>query len=342
MKKVMKRVVSLCAISALALSVLAGCGNDADKDQQSAQKEVQGGSEKETMTIGFSFRSQDETATQWWAATEKLIEEYNADENNDYTIEYFFTNADQDVDTQLSDVDSMIVRQPDVICIQAVDTEGSIPAFEACTAAGIPVIDYGYDAAYADYTAKLITIDHYGAGVMQAEFLEKYLEEHPDETLNICYINGAQGIQQMEDRYQGFYTIFDSEYKDRVKLLDMQYCNFSADTALSTMEDWLQSYPEVNCIVGCNDEMVVGALQACISANHEVVSVGMDGTDVAKQAIKNDGYTATVFYDFNTFAEEGLKLAISVATDGEYERDTDVSGQAMTLVDATNIDEYLK
>lgn len=340
MKKIMKKAMNICAISALAISLMTGCGNT-DKDVQQSAK-TESGNEKETLTIGFSFRAQDETLTQWWERTVELIDEYNADESNPYHIEYLFANADQDVDTQISDVDSLIVRQPDVICIQACDTEGSVPAFEACTQAGIPVIDYGYDSAYEDYTAKLITIDHYGAGVMQAEYLEKYLEEHPDETLKICHINGVQGISQMEDRYQGFCTIFDSEYKDRVELLDTRYCNFSADESMRTMEDWIQAFPEVNCIVSVNDEMAVGALQACIAAKHEVISVGMDGTEVAQQAIKNDGFTATVFYDFETFASEGLKLAVAVGSGGDFERDTDVSGQAMQIVDSSNIDEFLK
>lgn len=340
MKKILKRIVSVLAVSAMAMSLLAGCGNESDEKTVDSAGTGESNNSREELTIGFSFRSLDEAMTVWWDATEALIEEYNADDSNPYTVKYYFTNADLDVDTQISDVDSLIVRQPDVICIQSVDTEGSVPAFEACAAAGVPVIDFGFGTTFEGYTSSLITIDHYGSGVLQAEWLENYLDENPDVTLNIVYANGAQGIAQMEERYQGFCTIFDSEYKDRVKLLDSQYCNFSADTAMATMEDWLQTFPEVNCVVSANDEMCIGALQACISAKHEVISLGMDGNNLGMKAIIDDGYSGTVGFDFNKIAATGVELAIAVASGGEFEVNTDISAEVTTVIDASNVNDY--
>lgn len=340
MKKALKRVFSIMAASAIVVSLLAGCGDEKETAGANSAGTEEGSSNRQELTIGFSFRSLDEAMTVWWDVTEALIEEYNADDSNPYTIDYYFTNADLDVDTQISDVDSLIVRQPDVICIQSVDTEGSVPAFEACEAAGVPVIDYGFGTTFENYTSSLITIDHYGSGVLQAEWLENYLEENPDATLNIVYANGMQGVAQMEERYQGFATILDGEYKDRVTLLDTQYCNFSADTAMSTMEDWLQTFPELNCVVSANDEMCIGALQACISAKHDVISLGMDGNNLGMKAIIDDGYSGTVGFDFNKIATTGLELAIAVASGGEFEVNTDISAEVTTVIDASNVNEY--
>lgn len=358
MKKVLKKVISVLAISTMAVSLLAGCGGGKTEEGKTEPAQEDGGAvstaegenasgdeaggsgEREKLTIGFSFRSLDEAMTVWWDTTEGMIKEYNEDDSNPYTIEYFFTNADLDVDTQISDVDSLIVRQPDVICIQSVDTEGSVPAFEACKTADIPVIDFGFGTTFEDYTSSLITIDHYGSGVLQAQWLENYLEENPDVSLNIVYANGAQGIQQMTERYEGFCTLFDGDYKDRATLLDAQYCNFSADTAMATMEDWLQTFPELNCVVSANDEMCIGALQACISAKHEVISLGMDGNNLGMKAIVDDGYSGTVGFDFHKIAQTGLELSIAVASGGEFEKDTDISKEVTTVIDASNVDQY--
>lgn len=340
MKKGMKKLISVLVAAVMCLAMLAGCGANGPDSGGGGSSSAEGDTGKETLTIGFSFRSLDEAMTGWWDTTEQLIAEYNNDPDNPYTIEYYFTNANLEVDTQISDVDSLIVRQPDVICIQSVDTEGSEPAFQACADAGIPVIDFGFGTTFEDYTASLITIDHYGSGVLQAQWLENYLEEHPDEELNIVYINGSQGVQQMEERYQGFMTLFDSEYADRCKLLDTTYANFSADTAQATMEDWIQTYPEVNCVISANDEMCIGALQACIAANKQVIALGMDGNDVGKEAILNDGYSGTIGFDFGKIADAGLDLAINVASGGSFDKQTDISGEVTIVLDASNINEY--
>lgn len=338
MRKIVRRILCV-ALGIMLMASLTACskGGGNNSSENSAN------SGKEALVIGFSFRDLDEAMTGWWESTEKYINEYNADESNPYTIEYFFTDANLSVDTQLSDVDSLIARNPDVICIQAVDTEGSVPAFEACVSADIPVIDFGFGVNYDKCDSVYLTINHYGSGQAQAEWLKKYLDENPNETLNIGYINGSQGIQQMTERFEGFSTLFDDEqYKDRVKLLDMQYCNFSADESMSQMEDWMQSYPEMNCVVSANDEMVMGAMQACASANVKMISLGMDATDVGLNGIKEGLESATVGFDFDTIAKRGLDLAIQVASGEDYEKSVDVSKEVTFVVDSTNIDEHLK
>ncbi len=345
MKKNWKKAVSFIAASALAVSLLAACGSSDDSSAEaeeavSVETETETTAERETITIGISWRDMDEAMTRWSDATDALIEEYNADDSNPYYIEYFSTNSEATVDTQLSTVDSLIVREPDVICIQSVDSDGTVPAFEACTEAGIKTINFGYGINYEDYTASIMMMDHVRCGEMQKEWLENYLDENPDEHLNIVYINGAQGIIDMEQRQEGFFEIFEGEYADRVTLLDSTYANFSADTAMERMEDWLQTFPEVNCVVSANDEMCLGALQACIAAQHDVIALGMDGNNVGMEAIINDGYSGTVGFDFELVAQRGLELAIAVATGGDYDVENSIADETTRMIDASNVYDY--
>ena len=99
MKKVLKKLLCVGLAAVLILSMVA-CG----KQEGGNGSSKEGGAGKEALTIGFAFRSLDEAMTGWWEKTEELIEAYNKDDSNPYTIEYFFTNANLDVDTQLSDV----------------------------------------------------------------------------------------------------------------------------------------------------------------------------------------------------------------------------------------------
>lgn len=299
-----------------------------------------GGSDggKQTLTIGFSWRSLDEGMTIWWGGTEKLITEYN-EADNPYYIEYFFTNAESGVDKQIADVESLIVREPDVICIQAVDAEGSVPAYEACVEAGIPVIDYGYSVKYDNCTCVLRTIDHYQAGILQAEWINNWLEENPDEDLYVGYILGLAGVEDMTIRMNG---CLDNVDQDRVNVLATKYCDFQASLAMATAEDWMQSFPEMNCIIACNDEMAVGALQAFKGAGQDVLVLGFDGGATALNEIKDGYYGATSAFDFSTMASGGLELAIAIAAGEDMGPVYDLTSDSAVLIDASNVDEFLE
>ncbi len=317
----------------------AGSGNaDAGNNGNDAKNSGdEGAGEKKPLKIGFAWRSLDEGATQWWNGTEAAIAEYNAGDNP-YEIEYFFVNSDQDVDQQISDVESLIVREPDVICLHAIDVDGSVPAFEACTDAGIPVIIYGYPVNYDKAECEFKTIDHYRAGQLQAEWMNSWLAEHPDETVKVGYILGLPGVTDMDVRMNGFLENVD---KDRVEVVATKNCDFNASLAQSTAEDWIQAFPEMNCIVACNDEMAVGALQAFKASNIDGLVLGLDGGASALQEIADGNMSATVKFDFMVMATEGLKLAIGVAT-GEYtEPVCDVTGNSCVLIDQSNAAEYM-
>ncbi len=293
--------------------------------------------EKETLVLGFSFRLLDEAMTVWWESTEAAIEEYNT-ADNPYTIEAYFTNAEQNVDQQLADVETLIVREPDAILIQCVDVEGSVPAYEAVTAAGIPLVDFGFGANYDGSDVVYKTINHYYSGQLQAEWVDAYLEANPEEELYIGYINGLAAITDMAERYAGFEENITS---DRATILSQQFADFAADKALAITEDWIQAYPEINAIVSANDEMAVGGLQAMKAANIPVVCLGMDGGANALKEISEGYMSATIAFDFNAIAREGLDLAIKVAAGETVDPVVDVSEKVTIVIDETNISEYV-
>ena len=347
--KALKRILTLAVIAVMAFSLFA-CNAATPAAEEPSGSEAAGAEsggtaaagtensgEKKTLKIGFSWRSLDEGMTVWWDGTEAAIKEYN-EGDNPYTIEYFFTNAESGVDKQISDVESLIVREPDVICIQAVDANGSVPAYEACVEAGIPVVDFGYNVNYDECTCVYKTIDHYRAGELQAEWVNNYLEENPDATLQVGYILGLAGVEDMTVRMNGF---VENANPDKVTVVATKNCDFQASLAQSTAEDWMQAFPEMNAIVACNDEMCVGALQAFKSADTPVTALGLDGGASALQEIADGSMAATVAFDFNVMANEGLKLAIGVAS-GEYTDSVyDITQSASVLIDASNVQDYL-
>ena len=218
------------------------------------------------------------------------------------------------------------------------DANGSVPAYEACVEAGIPVVDFGYNVNYDQCTTVYKTIDQYKAGELQAEWVNKYLEENPDATLQVGYILGLAGVEDMTVRMNGF---IENANPDKVTVVATKNCDFQASLAQSTAEDWMQAFPEMNTVVACNDEMCVGALQAFKSADTPVIALGLDGGASALQEIADGSMAATVAFDFNVMAVEGVNLAIGVAS-GEYTDPVfDVTQTASVLIDASNVQDYL-
>jgi inositol transport system substrate-binding protein len=58
---------------------------------------------------------------------------------------------------------------------------------------------------------------------------------------------------------------------------------------MQIMEDWIQSFPQIDAVVAANDEMALGALIALKGANRlqGVLIAGVDATKDACTAIKN-------------------------------------------------------
>ncbi len=301
--------------------------------------------ERETLTIGYSYLHLDTAQTIWWETQEKLMEEYNADDSNPYYLEWYFTNAEGDVTTQISDVESLIVRNPNVIMIKPVDSDGSVPAFEACKAAGIPVVNDGFTINTDQVDANLIVMDHYVIGEKQANWFLNWLDENPDETLNYCYMQSEVSNNDMVVRRNGFVETMEAaaegDYKGRINMLAEQAAGYDAQEGANIAEDWLLAFPEMNAIVSPYDETAVAAAQVCNTQGRDVLICGVDGIESAIRAIDEGIMSFSASINWAVAAEYSLKLAIDVASGGDYEFDTNIAEYTITIVDSSNVADYM-
>ncbi len=294
-------VFLLCVIAIMGL--LAGCGKNktdsSTKTGTQTDSRTEAASKPETeeaanpktdkLTIGISMNALDEAQTIWY----NLLKE-KADQLGYEVIMY---NANSDVQTQISDVETLCQLKPDVIIIKAVDTEGSVAAFEACDEAGIPTMAVHFDVNY-EHTLKL-TLSQYTAASKSADYLIDYLDKNPDASLKIGYIWGAQSQPPTQMRYQGFKEPLMEKYADRVEIIAEKECGWDTTNAQDTVEDWIQAYPEMNCVVCQSDEMAMGAINALQSANigiDECMVLGFNSSEAALQAIREGTMTGSVLF----------------------------------------------
>lgn len=329
----MKKVVLLFMAIVLVVGCLAGCGGKGNEGGKDGKK---------TLTIAFSYNEQMNAMHTWWENTQKLIEENNNNPDAPYKIEYLFTNADGDLQTQINDVESLIVRKPDVIMIKPVDSDGSVPAFEACMEAGIPVVNDGFTINTENLTSTFILMDHSVVGQMQAKWYENWLNEHPDETLNICYMQSEVSNHDMVVRRDAFYEYMNAHCADRINWLSEKAAGYDANEGAAITEDWLLSFPEVNAIVSPYDETAVAAAEVCKqNGRNDILICGVDGIEASVRAI-NEGIMAfSICINWNVAAEKSLELAVTIASGEGTPKELNASEWALSVIDSNNVAEYM-
>lgn len=350
MKKITRSLLSVVLV--LAMILLCGCGNDAggaepeteevqgteeeakenEAKEQAEEKEVENGNEEEYV-LGIAFSAFEEFHVEWLKYAEEV-----AAENN---ITIITTNAQNNISTQMADIESLIVQKPDAIMVWAVDADGMVNAVESISAAGIPCILSSYSVNTDQYDLYLYE-DQILTGQLQADYCKEWVENHPGETLNCGYIWGVTGISGCIERYDGWKdNCVDGE---KIVLLDEQIGNWSAAEAMAITEDWLQAYPEMNCIVCMSDEMALGAIQALQGAGKDFddyVIIGIDGSESAQLELDKGTLDGTVFQ--NRYLNAKLQMeAVTSLLKGEPVEEKDVLIKAKQLMTPENKEEILK
>ncbi|MCZ8332831.1 MAG: sugar ABC transporter substrate-binding protein [Rhodobacteraceae bacterium] len=155
-------------------------------------------------TIGIAMPTQ--SSARWISDGNSMVEQFQA---AGYATDLQY--AEDDIPTQLAQVENMITKGVNVLVIAAIDGTTLSNALDNAAAAGIKVIAYDRlirDSGSVDYYA---TFDNFKVGVQQAESLVKGLKERfpdvkphnvelfggsPDDNNAFFFYNGAMSVLQ--------------------------------------------------------------------------------------------------------------------------------------------------
>ena len=341
----MKKFLALLLAMVMVLALVACNGNqtpststpkDTKSNETTPATETKGEEKGDgDLLIGMSMNALDEYQTEWYGYLEEAA--------NEAGIKILMTNAEGKVDKQLSDIESLIANNCDVIIIRATDSAGVVSGFEACAEAGIPTIDSGFGSNYED-TLKILSSQVFLCN-LQADYCLDWLEQHPNETLKCGYIWGVQGVSSTQDRYDGWHDKLMENANGRAEVLAEKVCNWSATETMAAVEDWVQAYPEMNCIVAMSDEMALAAsnvLQAAGIGLDKCIVVGIDGSPAAQEALRAGTLSATVYTSKRADAALTFEYAVRVAKGEDLRGQTvDPGNEISALMTADNLDEIL-
>lgn len=241
------------------------------------------------------------------------LERHPAVESGLVDITVFDGNYDAYV--QYSQFETMVTQNYDAILFVPIDIEAGAAAVELAYQNGIPVIGSN-TRVNSDKLTSYIGSDDVEAGAMEAEAVAEAIGYKG----NVVILEGPIGQSAQIERRQGNLQVL-NKYPD-IKVLAMRTANWSRAEALSLMEDWLTAYPgQIDGVIGQNDEMALGAIQAIKSAGldpSDFAIVGIDGVSDAMQAVKNGELTLSILQDAKAQAQGALDLALRAIIGEEY------------------------
>lgn len=336
----MKRFFSIVLVLLMLTVMLYGCQTNDTNDGGTTGGDTGGttggtddGDDSKGYVIGISYGTYEDYQVEW----EKYARAYA----EPLGVTIITTSADGKMEKQVSDVESLIVQEPDAIMIWALDSDAMVSTVDMIYDSGITCIVTSYWVNTDNYDLYLYA-DQILTGNMQAEYCNQWVEDHPGETLNCGYIWGATGISGCIDRFDGWHDASVAT-NENIVLLDEQIGNWATADAMAITEDWLLAYPEMNAIVCMNDEMALGVIQALQAANIDMddfVVLGIDGSESGMQEIRNGTLDATVFENRRLDAELQMQYVIEYL-DGQTFENKDCLIKCKQLMTPDNIDEIL-
>ncbi|WP_413451050.1 substrate-binding domain-containing protein [Georgenia phoenicis] len=276
-------------------------GDDATTGSDSQQ---QAGSSNDdtgdTVTIGFSAPAADHG---WMGAITSLAQE-EAEKYED--IDFRMAEGTNDVNLQISQVETFINDGVDAIVILPFDGAALTGVALEAMEAGIPVINV--DREFSDPNAARVTVlgDNYGMGVSAGEYMCEQLGDQPDAV--IAEIAGIDNLPLTQDRSQGFE---DALSECGLEVANRVAADFTVQGGESATSNLLQALPEIDAIWNHDDDQGLGVMAAIENAGRDEFFVvgGAGSRNMMEEIQSGDSLVrATVIYPA-TQAADGVRLA---------------------------------
>jgi putative xylitol transport system substrate-binding protein len=228
-------------------------------------------------------------------------------------------DGNYDASVQQGQFENMVTQGFDAILFVPIDIEAGAAAVAVAAKAGIPVIGSN-TRVNSDKLTSYIGSDDVLSGGMEAEAVAKGIGGKG----NVVIIEGPIGQSAQIERRKGNLETL-KKYPD-IKILEMKTANWSRAEALSLMENWLNAYPgKINGIIGQNDEMALGAIQAVKQAGLNIKdfpTAGIDGVTDAMLAVKSKEMVS-ILQDATGQAQGALDLALRALIGESYKPKAD-------------------
>ncbi|WP_373195578.1 multiple monosaccharide ABC transporter substrate-binding protein [Enterococcus faecium] len=265
-----------------------------------------GSKEDSAGTIGIAMPSK---ALERWEKDGDFMIERLQEKGYKTDIQY----AQDDVPTQISQIENMITKGVDVIVIASIDGEALTDVIEKAKGQDIPIVAYDRLIMNTDGVDYYATFDNYQVGVYQGAYIVETLAlENHEGPFHIELFGGAPDDNNARFFYEGAMSIL-QPYIDSGQLIvksgqtafnQIAIQNWDGAAAQARMDNVLSaSYTEltIDAVLAPNDAIALGVVSSLKGIGYGStersmpIITGQDAEAASIKSILSDEQTMTVF-----------------------------------------------
>ena len=319
-----RRSAAMLLAGLLAVSVSAcGGGNSGAADNSgSSQADSSNG---KTHKLSVVLKT---TSSEYWSYVIAGIEQAEKDLGN-VEVDVRGANSDTDFDGQLNMVETIVnADMCEAIAIAPLQAD---QIANALTGVKIPVlaIDTNFEQAET-----FIGTAHEDAAYQGG----KYVAEQIGKGGKVVVLANIQGESTSEARVAGYRKALE---EGGCEIISTQYTDGVGDKAVTVTDGVLQSFPDIDAIVCCADDVALGASRAIRQTGRDgdgIIVCGFDGISSGVQAVVNGEISCTVAQDPYNMGYQCVKSLLDVV---EGEKLDDFIDTGCNVITPDNADEYL-
>ena len=276
---------------------------------------------EETYHLIFIPKTIDSSNDFWTALIEGAelgAEEFGAE------IEVCGGHSEDDVVTQIKNIEESIQKKPDAILVAPSDYSALDEVLQKVVDAGIPLI-------YIDSTTQneiadcVISTDNYVAGKELGAYAKTILKS--DSKIGI--MGHVKETSTEMERENGIREGL-GEYKTNI--VDVLYCDSSYDKAYNQTKIMLMKHPDIDMIIGTNEYAAVGTARAIKDLGMEktVKMVGFDNSVEEIQLLEEGVFEGIIIQKPFNMGYLGVEEAIALLQGKPVEKSLDSGCKLIT------------
>ncbi|MGK9199991.1 MULTISPECIES: substrate-binding domain-containing protein [Sinorhizobium] len=276
----------------------------------------------------------------YFAAQVAAVEKAAKDQGCEITT----ADSQNDFSKQINDVEDMIAKGIDILILNPRDQEALVPVADAATKAGVKVVVMDSTLNPKANVVTQVRSSNDENGRLVGDWIAKKMKGTP---IKMLLLSGNQGNPGGLDRRMGVIKgIVEGQLVNEgavnLQVLGQGWGDWATDGGLKAAEDLFQAHPDANLVVGENDSMVLGAVQAAKAAGLDGIlfAAAADGQREALEMIKEGTYGATGLNDPDLVGRTAFDIAYK-AFKGELPADfPKLHLTPADVISADNVDKY--
>jgi len=318
--KTLKKMASLTAVAAMALTMTA-CGGGRSTDTESgASGDQSGAAATGDVSIGIAM---PQKTSQNWVEAEDMFKSNCADASIDCTIQF----ANGGVAEQQNQISAMIENGVKVLIIGAIDGSQLGTQLAQAKAAGITIIAYDRLLTNTKDIDYYIAYDNFGVGQLQGQALLEGLEAKagdspwdielfagsPDDSNSLKFFDGAMDV--LQDKIDDGTLVVKSGQKDFTQVATQGWLPKNAQDRMSALLTSNYQGDEVpDGVLSPNDTLGRAIITAVEQAGKPIpVVTGQDSEDESVTWVVQGKQYSTIFKDTRPLVAGAVQLAIQAA-----------------------------